>query len=708
MAKGKEKDDSAQAGSSALHNNMNTSSCVGDTPASIDVDNEEFRQALQLITHTNRSIFLTGKAGTGKSTFLRHIAATTRKKYVILAPTGIAAVNVGGQTIHSFFRVPLKPLLPDDPDFAVRRIRERLKYPGNLIKMIREIDMVIIDEISMVRADLIDFMDKVLRVYSGNMRQPFGGRQMLFVGDVFQLEPVVTGDARDALGRYYSGPYFFNASVFRYFPLITIELRKVYRQSDDEFISLLDRVRLGMPSPRDIESLNARVSPDAGDENISDDKDAGRQLTMTIATRRDTVDRINLRHLEALRTPENIYEGIIEGDFRKDSLPTEETLTLKVGAQVVFVKNDPMKRWVNGTLGVVEQCDPDTVKVRTEDDSLHTVEPVMWSNVKYFFNEKTKHVEEDVTGSFTQLPLKAAWALTIHKSQGLTFRNVIIDLGGGAFAGGQTYVALSRCRSLEGIRMRTPVSRRDVFVKRPILDFSRTFNDRRLVEEALRLSRADSLYAESAAAFDDGKTAEAVNKICEALSLRNESGNPSFMRLLRMKMRVVDRLLDENDRIRKENAILSGKLSALADEYAALGTECAEEDWESDAAMRNFDRALSLDPSNYSALMGKSRLLLAKGDCDGAYGYARRASEANTESTEPLVLLGDIDAGTDAAAAAEHYLHAESIDPDCLIALERLASLYESLGMAEEAEEYVTRIRNLKKRSRKRPPRRSN
>ncbi|MDE6397123.1 MAG: AAA family ATPase, partial [Muribaculaceae bacterium] len=347
----------------------------------IDLTNPEFNTALDLLTKTNSSVFLTGKAGTGKSTFLRYIAGVTKKRHVILAPTGIAAVNVGGQTIHSFFKIPLKPLLPDDPEFAIYKLRKRLKYNNQHIKLLKSLDLIIIDEISMVRADIIDFIDKILRVYTGNMRQPFGGKQLLFVGDIFQLEPVVTGNDRDVLSMNYSSFYFFNANVFKDIDLVPIELNKVYRQNEFRFIEVLNNIRMGKPTPEDIRLLNTRIESQTNLE--ASQSDTEKDFTMTIATRRDLVDEINTSHLRKLKTPEVTFEGSLIDDFPANALPTDLNLKLKAGAQVVFIKNDPDKRWVNGTLAVVEVCMPDNLTVRTEDGTIHKLEPEIWNHVKY-------------------------------------------------------------------------------------------------------------------------------------------------------------------------------------------------------------------------------------------------------------------------------------------------------------------------------------
>lgn len=265
--------------------------CDKKSGVRIDLDNPEFQKAWELLQYTNRSVFLTGKAGTGKSTFLRYIVENIHKSTIVLAPTGIAAVNAGGQTLHSFFRIPFKPITPDDPDFARNRLKERMKYPGWLVKLIRGLELIVIDEISMVRADIIDFVDKLLRHYSGNFRQPFGGKQLLLVGDVFQLEPVVTGDMRDILGRYYNDFYFFSAHAFADIKVVPIELRKVYRQTDVEFISLLDRIRAGRATGEDLSMLNARVR----EQDVLPGTEGEEGLVMTLATRRDMVDHIKRR-----------------------------------------------------------------------------------------------------------------------------------------------------------------------------------------------------------------------------------------------------------------------------------------------------------------------------------------------------------------------------------------------------------------------------
>ncbi len=309
------------------------------------MNNLELQNALQIINFTHRSLFLTGKAGTGKSTFLRYIANTTKKKHIILAPTGIAAINAGGATLHSFFKLPFYPLLPDDIKFSPRNIRNTLKYNAEKIKLIKEVELIIIDEISMVRSDIIDFIDKVLRIYCRNMREPFGGKQMLFVGDIYQLEPVLKEDEWKILQPYYPSKYFFDAKIFRTFQLISIELKKVYRQSDPLFIDILDHIRTSNITKGDLNVLNERVGKELDNEDSS--------LAITLSTRRDTVDYINNEKLKLIDEEPTMFYGIINGEFPQSSLPTPIELELKLGAQILFVKNDIKKRWVNGTLGTV-------------------------------------------------------------------------------------------------------------------------------------------------------------------------------------------------------------------------------------------------------------------------------------------------------------------------------------------------------------------
>lgn len=436
------------------------------------ISNPELELAHNFVQFTNQNIFLTGKAGTGKTTFLRELRHQTDKRLVVVAPTGVAAINAGGVTIHSFFQISFGPQIPsgqqsDDPRFENQKV-EFKRFNREKINIIRSLDLLVIDEISMVRADVLDAIDAVLRRFKDRTK-PFGGVQLLMIGDIQQLAPVVKDDEWAILRRYYDSIYFFNSHALLNSDFQTIQLKTIYRQTDQKFINLLNKVRQNKMDADALELLNSRVEPDF--------KSARNDGFITLTTHNYQADKINKKNLDEINNPPFRFKANIEGEFQEYAYPTEEVLELKVGAQVMFIKNDSSyeKQYYNGKIGEVIACDDDWVEVQCPGDNYEIrIEKVEWQNSKFSLNDSTNEIEEKVVGRFFQIPLKLAWAITIHKSQGLTFEKAIIDAHK-SFAHGQVYVALSRCQTLEGIVLSSFIDGNSIRSDSSVSSFTQNF-----------------------------------------------------------------------------------------------------------------------------------------------------------------------------------------------------------------------------------------
>jgi len=409
----------------------------------------EFKDALELMENSKHHIFITGKAGSGKSTLLRYFKDITKKNNITLAPTGIAAVGVDGQTIHSFFSFPLGVIQPDQ----VKRLYHDKK------KIIKNLDVLLIDEASMLRADMLDAIDYSLRLNSGKRDVPFGGIRVIMFGDVFQLPPIIRGSMRHIMKNYYDAPYFFNANVMSEIDLKCIQLNRIYRQKDKRFIELLGRIRINKCTVEDINVLNKRVHA----LGVDDD-----HITLT-TTNKDAED-INRSFLKKISSKEYQHTASVTKKFAPNSYPTEMTLCLKKGARVILLNNDKEKRWVNGTIAEIGRLTNESVEICVDGET-HMLEKFVWEKIRYTFDESVQEIKEEVVGSFRQYPVKLAWAITIHKSQGQTFEKVVIDIGRGAFSPGQLYVALSRCRYLSGVVLKRPLKMSDVIIDESLHGF---------------------------------------------------------------------------------------------------------------------------------------------------------------------------------------------------------------------------------------------
>ncbi len=481
----------------------------------LDDSNREFMYAADFVTHTSSLLYLTGKAGTGKTTFLKYLKSTIDKNMVVLAPTGVAAVNAGGQTIHSFFNI--KPSVyvpgdkrlrtwvpPEDPDKSV--INDHFRYNRDKLEIIRGLELLVIDEISMVRCDLLDVVDRLLRVFRRRESSPFGGVQVVLIGDTFQLPPIVNQEDWSILGNFYRSPFFFSSRIMQASKPVYIELKKVYRQKDSDFIGLLNRVRVNRLDAGDLSLLNSRYlhgfSPDREEDYI------------ILATHNRMVEETNERRLREIDEPLFRFEAVVEGVFPENSYPADNILKLKKDAQVMFLRNDRNKRYYNGKIGHILDISEDGLFVELPEGDIIEVEPEEWANIRYSWDSRESKVVEETVGTFVQYPLKLAWAITVHKSQGLTFEKIIADLEE-AFAPGQVYVALSRCTSFSGLLLKTPLNARTIMTDSAVLEFAGNETPQTLLLNELESGKTTNYLRRALNAYlsrEYQKSAEMVRK----------------------------------------------------------------------------------------------------------------------------------------------------------------------------------------------------
>jgi hypothetical protein len=483
-----------------------------------DASNTIFKLAADFVNNTSRHIFLTGKAGTGKTTFLKHIKEQTGKRAVVIAPTGVAAINAAGVTMHSFFQLPFGPFIPgtkrgfsgnDDTVADKHSLFKNIRFNADKRDLLQELELLIIDEVSMVRADMLDAMDTILRHFRKKLYTPFGGVQVVYIGDMYQLPPVVPNNEWDILQPYYESPFFFSAKVIGEAPPLYIELKKIYRQNDQQFIDVLNRVRNNGVTTADFELLNDRYAPDFSP--------AKQDKYVTLCTHNKKADAINATALEKLPGKTLVFNGIIEGDFSDKALPTEMSLQLKEGAQVMFIKNDSGadRKFFNGKLATIKKIEADEITVvdNSNNEELQCAKET-WRNIRYNYDKASDSIKEEELGSFTQYPLRLAWAITIHKSQGLTFDKAIIDAGA-SFAPGQVYVALSRCTSLTGLVLLSRLSPAAIATDRRVIQFAQKQAAAEQLQQVLQAEQRQFLGTQLVKTFDYKKIVAALEQFKE-------------------------------------------------------------------------------------------------------------------------------------------------------------------------------------------------
>jgi methyl-accepting chemotaxis protein len=520
----------------------------------LDESNQEFFWASELEKYNHKLIYLTGKAGTGKTTFLKYLRETSKKNIVILAPTGVAAMNAGGQTIHSFFQIKPSVYVPNDKrlrtisdfnDTDKSTIYDHFKYFKEKLEIIRGLDLLIIDEISMVRCDLLDVIDRLLRVFRHRKKEPFGGVQVILIGDTFQLPPIADFEQWEILKSYYKSPFFFSSNVIESNKPTYIELKKIYRQNEQEFIDVLNRVRVNQVTSNELNLLNSRYNP-----TFSPDKNSN---YITLATHNTLVGSTNITKLGELSTELKLFEATVTGLFPDNIIPTDRVLKLKEGAQVMFIKNDKSRRYYNGRIGKIKKIDNNGIVVEFSEENKITIEKQEWNNIKYTWNEKEKKIEEEVIGTFIQYPIKLAWAITVHKSQGLTFEKVIADLGA-AFASGQVYVALSRCTTFNGLVLKTRIGQNAIMTSPQVLEFAKYETPDTLILTELNSGKADFYYKKVREGIKNRDFNEVYENFIKAIKFRNDIETPSFKRFFLV---FTEKLSSNKDKFLKIDKLIS-------------------------------------------------------------------------------------------------------------------------------------------------------
>lgn len=495
----------------------------------LDPENKPFFQAAELVRNSSQNIiYLTGKAGTGKTTFLKYIRETYPGNVVVLAPTGVAAVNAYGQTIHSFFRLEFTPYPPGDQRLQVPQIYQRMSYRSEKIELIKNLSLLIIDEVSMMRCDILDAIDTILRIYRKN-QEPFGGVKVLLIGDLFQLPPIAQSSDWTILGQYYKSPYFFDSYVYKRASSTYIELEKPYRQTEREFIDILNKVRVNQLPDSDLRRLNARYSKSFPKGSIF------------LTARNFDVENYNNEEYNELQGQEYTFNAQAVGIFSDSMKPVKDQISLKVGTQVMIMRNKYNKQldefeYYNGSIGTVTQIDSGCKWVSIKlDKGLVTVYPATWENIEFTWNPKTKESETRILGTYTQIPLKLAWAITIHKSQGLTFDKVTADLNS-CFDTGQVYVALSRCKKLGGLFLKSPLHKEVIKVDKNVVNFSQQRTPDTMIIEQIETGKADRIYKDCRKAFDDNDAEKMIADYKEAVKIRDDFDTPKFNKYIRVKL----------------------------------------------------------------------------------------------------------------------------------------------------------------------------